>query len=273
MSKILVIAEHLNGELNAGLSKVMTCATAIGGEVDVAVLADSAADIAAAAATVEGVSRVLTVERADNAAPLAAVLAPQIAKLAEGYSHVLIAGTTFGKDGLPRAAALLGVQQVSDIMAVHSATSFDRPIYAGNAIVTVDVPAEPLICATVRLASFKAAGEQAAAPIEAASVDAEPPLMQGKLVMDTSRHLCTWDGDAVNLTVTEFLIVNSLAARPGHVKSRDQLMTAAYGEHIYVDDRTIDSHIKRLRKKMRSVDDDFSAIETLYGIGYRYNEE
>ena len=175
MSKILVIAEHLNGELNAGLSKVMTCATAIGGEVDVAVLADSAADIAAAAATVEGVSRVLTVERADNAAPLAAVLAPQIAKLAEGYSHVLIAGTTFGKDVLPRAAALLGVQQVSDIMAVHSATSFDRPIYAGNAIVTVDVPAEPLICATVRLASFKAAGEQAAAPIEAASVDAELP--------------------------------------------------------------------------------------------------
>ena len=175
MSKILVIAEHLNGELNAGLAKVMNCANAIGGDVDVAVLADSAGDIAAAAATVEGVSRVLTVERAENAAPLAAILAPQIVALAEGYSHVLVAGTTFGKDLMPRVAALLGVQQVSDIMAVHSASSFDRPIYAGNAIVTVDVPAEPMICATVRLASFKSVGEQGAAGIEAASVDAELP--------------------------------------------------------------------------------------------------
>jgi len=108
--------------------------------------------------------------------------------------------------------------------------------------------------------------------INTESVDAEPPLMQGKLVMDTSRHLCTWDGDAVNLTVTEFLIVNSLAARPGHVKSRDQLMTAAYGEHIYVDDRTIDSHIKRLRKRFKAADSDFDQIETLYGIGYRYRD-
>ena len=78
---------------------------------------------------------------------------------------------------------------------------------------------------------------------------------------------------ALNLTVTEFLIVEALARRPGHVKNRDQLIDAAYGEHIYVDDRTIDSHIKRLRKKMRMADSEFSAIETLYGIGYRYNEE
>ncbi|MCH7649953.1 MAG: winged helix-turn-helix domain-containing protein, partial [Nitrospinae bacterium] len=103
--------------------------------------------------------------------------------------------------------------------------------------------------------------------IDTDSGDAEPPLVQGKLVMDTSRHLCTWDGDAVDLTVTEFLIVKSLAARPGHVKSRDQLMTAAYGEHIYVDDRTIDSHIKRLRKRFKAADPDFDQIETLYGIG------
>jgi len=108
--------------------------------------------------------------------------------------------------------------------------------------------------------------------IDTDSEDAEPPLVQGKLVMDTSRHLCTWDGDAVDLTVTEFLIVKSLAARPGHVKSRDQLMTAAYGEHIYVDDRTIDSHIKRLRKRFKAVDSDFNQIETLYGIGYRYRD-
>ena len=108
--------------------------------------------------------------------------------------------------------------------------------------------------------------------IDADSEDAEPPLVQGKLVMDTSRHLCTWDGAAVDLTVTEFLIVKSLAARPGHVKSRDQLMTAAYGEHIYVDDRTIDSHIKRLRKRFKVADSDFDQIETLYGIGYRYRD-
>jgi two-component system response regulator ChvI len=103
--------------------------------------------------------------------------------------------------------------------------------------------------------------------------DAEPPIVRGNLILDMSRHLCTWGGEAVNLTVTEFLIVKVLAARPGLVKSRDQLMDAAYGEHIYVDDRTIDSHIKRLRKKFKAVDDDFDHIETLYGIGYRYREE
>ena len=91
-------------------------------------------------------------------------------------------------------------------------------------------------------------------------------------MLDPGRHLCTWRGKPVNLTVTEFLILQALAQRPGHVKNRDQLMDAAYGEHIYVDDRTIDSHIKRLRKKFRQVDSDFSQIETLYGVGYRYKE-
>ena len=96
--------------------------------------------------------------------------------------------------------------------------------------------------------------------------------VRGELVFDARRHLCTWKGAAVNLTVTEFLILQALANRPGHVKSRDQLMDAAYGENIYVDDRTIDSHIKRLRKKIRLADPEFSQIETLYGIGYRYKE-
>jgi len=100
----------------------------------------------------------------------------------------------------------------------------------------------------------------------------DPPMTRGGLVLDSSRHLCTWNGEPVNLTVTEFLIVKALAARPGHVKSRDQLMDAAYGEHIYVDDRTIDSHIKRLRKKFKAIDDDFDQIETLYGVGYRYRD-
>ncbi|SDE85428.1 response regulator transcription factor [Rhodospira trueperi] len=97
-------------------------------------------------------------------------------------------------------------------------------------------------------------------------------LIRGELVMDPERHLCTWKGEPVNLTVTEFLLLQSLAQRPGHVKNRDQLIDAAYGEHIYVDDRTIDSHIKRLRKKFREVDGEFSDIETLYGVGYRYKD-
>src|SRR5262249_7865077 len=96
----------------------------------------------------------------------------------------------------------------------------------------------------------------------------EPVIVRGQLVLDAVRHLCTWSAAPVELTVTEFLILKSLAHRPGHVKNRDQLMDAAYGEHIYVDDRTIDSHIKRLRKKFKAVDTDFAQIETLYGVGY-----
>ena len=102
--------------------------------------------------------------------------------------------------------------------------------------------------------------------------DSSKALNRGELMLDVERHLCKWKGETVNLTVTEFLILMTLANRPGHVKSRDQLMDAAYGEHIYVDDRTIDSHIKRLRKKFKAIDDDFDQIETLYGIGYRYKE-
>ena len=109
-------------------------------------------------------------------------------------------------------------------------------------------------------------GEDGAKPAK------EKTIVSGELVMDPERHLCTWKGAPVSLTVTEFLILQSLAARPGHVKSRDQLMDAAYGENVYVDDRTIDSHIKRLRKKFKEIDDDFDAIETLYGVGYRYRE-
>jgi len=97
-------------------------------------------------------------------------------------------------------------------------------------------------------------------------------MIRGKLVLDPQRHECTWDGKPVRLTVTEFLILQSLAQRPGFVKSRDSLMDAAYDDQVYVDDRTIDSHIKRLRKKFKQVDDDFDAIETLYGVGYRYRE-
>lgn len=100
----------------------------------------------------------------------------------------------------------------------------------------------------------------------------EAAMMRGPLMMDPTRHLCTWDSQPIELTVTEFLLLKALAQRPGHVKSRDQLMDSAYGENIYVDDRTIDSHIKRLRKKFKAVIGEFNHIETLYGVGYRYKE-
>jgi two-component system response regulator ChvI len=98
-------------------------------------------------------------------------------------------------------------------------------------------------------------------------------LLRGDLTLDETKHSCLWKNKPVQLTVTEFLLVKTLAIRPGLVKNRDQLIDAAYGENIYVDDRTIDSHVKRVRKKFRAVDDDFAQIETLYGIGYRYKEQ
>ena len=98
-------------------------------------------------------------------------------------------------------------------------------------------------------------------------------IRQGNLVLDPERHLVTWAGKDVKLTVTEFLLLQTLAVRPGHVKSRDQLMDAAYGESVFLDDRTIDSHVKRLRRKFKAIDDDFDQIETLYGIGYRYKTD
>ena len=109
-------------------------------------------------------------------------------------------------------------------------------------------------------------------PEQDTEANAEEKTERGDLTLDDSRHLCTWKGDPVNLTVTEYLLVKALAMRPGHVKNRDQLIDLAYGENIYVDDRTIDSHIKRVRKKFKKVDTEFNQIETLYGIGYRYKE-
>jgi two-component system, OmpR family, response regulator ChvI len=113
--------------------------------------------------------------------------------------------------------------------------------------------------------------EIAQAPDEAGE-DAAGPLTRGRLSMDPARHRTLWNGEPVTLTVTEFLILHALAQRPGVVKSRDALMDAAYDEQVYVDDRTIDSHIKRLRKKFKAIDDDFDMIETLYGVGYRFRE-
>ena len=119
------------------------------------------------------------------------------------------------------------------------------------------------IRAVLRRAENPAGGPDTAAPAT---------ITRGHLILDPSRHLCTWRGEPVMLTVTEFLILTSLASRPGHVRSRDQLMDVAYDDNVYVDDRTIDSHIKRIRKKLKAADPDFSQIETLYGVGYRYTE-
>jgi two-component system response regulator ChvI len=111
-----------------------------------------------------------------------------------------------------------------------------------------------------------------AEPQSAQPEENEKVMVRGDLQMDPLRHSCTWKGLDVRLTVTEFLILEALARRPGMVKNRDQLMDVAYDDLVYVDDRTIDSHIKRLRKKFREIDTDFNSIETLYGIGYRFSE-
>lgn len=110
-------------------------------------------------------------------------------------------------------------------------------------------------------------------PSDGEAEEAQPLLERGRLLMDPARHKVLWDGKPVTLTVTEFLILEALAQRPGVVKSRNQLLDVAYQDDVYVDDRTIDSHIKRVRRKFRSVDPEFDAIETLYGVGYRFGEE
>ncbi|QEE23699.1 electron transfer flavoprotein subunit alpha/FixB family protein [Rhodanobacter glycinis] len=177
MSKILVIAEHLDGKLNSSTARAVSAAAAVKPEaIDVLVLADNVDAIAADAAKIDGVSRVLTVARAENAHPLAAVLAPQIAKAADGYSHVFVPSTTFGKDVAPRAAALLGVAQLSDVMSVEGTHTFKRPIYAGNAIITVEAEPSHVVVATIRTASWPAAASGANnAPIEALTLDVALP--------------------------------------------------------------------------------------------------
>jgi electron transfer flavoprotein alpha subunit len=176
MSRILIVAEHLAGRLNAATARTVSAAQALSPEaIDVAVFADDPAAVSAEAAQVAGVSKVLAVANIANAQPIAQVLAPQVAKLAEGYSHVFLPSTTFGKDLAPCIAALLGVAQVSDLMAVEGPHEFKRPIYAGNAIITVRAPADRTVVATVRTASWPEAGTGGGATVEAISVDAPLP--------------------------------------------------------------------------------------------------
>ena len=174
--RVLIVAEHNGVNLNPCTAKSVTCARGISGaEITVAIFAANAAAVASQAAQLAGVTRVLKVENPANERALAAVLAPQVAALAGPYSHVFGPSTTFGKDLMPRVAALLDSAQISDIMAVESATRFRRPIYAGNAIVTVETDGGGKIVGTVRTASFEAAPKAGSAAIESASVDVELP--------------------------------------------------------------------------------------------------
>jgi len=176
MSKVLVIAEHADGKLNAATAKTVSAALALKPDsIDIAVLAADPAAVAAEAAQIAGVARVLTVSNPVNAHAIGQVLAPQIAKLAEGYTHVFGPSTTFGKDLMPCVAALLGTAQVSDVMSVEGSHTFKRPIYAGNAIITVEAPADHAVVATVRTASWPEAAKGGSAAIEAVKVEAALP--------------------------------------------------------------------------------------------------
>ncbi|MEI6458746.1 MAG: electron transfer flavoprotein subunit alpha/FixB family protein [Pseudomonadota bacterium] len=176
MSKILVIAEHDGAKLNQATARAVTCARQIpDAHVTIAVFAADPAAVAADAATLAGVDAVVTVAHSANETALAAVLAPQIVAVAAHYTHVLAASTAFGKDLLPRVAALLGVPQISDAMAVEGAYKFKRPTYAGNAIVTLEASPDRILVASVRGASFEPAARGGNAPISALSVTVELP--------------------------------------------------------------------------------------------------
>ena len=176
-ARILVVAEHDGKKLNQSTAKCVSCARALAdAEITVVVLAVDAAPVAAQAAQLAGVKHVITVENPANLHPLAAVLAPQIVAVAGSFTHLLGPSTTFGKDLMARVAGLLDAPQVSDIMAIETATRFRRPIYAGNAILTVESSGEAKVVGTVRMASFEAAAAgAAAAPIEKAAVSVALP--------------------------------------------------------------------------------------------------
>jgi len=176
MNRVLIIAEHADGEVNPATAKCVACAATIpDAEIDIVLFAQDGGSMAASLASLPSVNRIIQIDDASNAQPIAAVLAPQVVAIADGYSHVLGPSSTFGKDLLPRVAALLGVNQVSDIMEVVGSHRFKRPIYAGNVIATVEVPAESKVVATVRIASYREASGDGKASIEQTSLDVAVP--------------------------------------------------------------------------------------------------
>jgi electron transfer flavoprotein alpha subunit len=175
-AKILIVAEHDGHKLNPSTAKCVACArTLSGAEIAIVVCAVDAAAVAAQAAQLAGVTRVITIENPANEHALAAVIAPQVVAVAGPYTHLFGPSTTFGKDLMARISGLLDAPQISDVMAIESATRFRRPIFAGNAILTVESPADVKLVATVRAASFEAAPGGGAAPIEKANVSVPLP--------------------------------------------------------------------------------------------------
>jgi electron transfer flavoprotein alpha subunit len=176
MHKVLIVGEHDGKALNPSTAKCVTCAMGIpDADITIVLLGDDTSKVATQAAALAGVKFVMRVDRPENAHPLAAIFAPQVAALAAEYTHILGPSTSFGKDLLPRVAALLGVAQVSDLMAVEAAYRFRRPIYAGNAIVTVEADASHKLLATVRVASFQAAPSGGTGSIESKALTVTLP--------------------------------------------------------------------------------------------------
>ena len=176
LAKVLVIAEHANGKLNVSTAKAVKAAASLAGaEIVVAVFTTSGSPVAAQAAQLAGVARVLEVTHASNEHQLAATLAPQVAEVGKPFTHLFAPSTTFGKDLMPRVAALLDAPQISDVMGIESTTRFRRPIYAGNAITTVEVAAGTKVIATIRTASFEAAAAGGSAKVETVAAGAALP--------------------------------------------------------------------------------------------------
>ncbi|MDH3939364.1 MAG: electron transfer flavoprotein subunit alpha/FixB family protein, partial [Xanthomonadales bacterium] len=174
MSKILIIAEHDGTSLNISTAKCVSCAQAIGGEIDIAVLGNGVDAVAAETAALDSVNKVIAVNAEHLAAPLAVNWASEVLALSADYSHLLGPSTTFGRDLMPRIAALCGVNQVSDIMEVDGAYAFKRPVYAGNAIVRVEPASDSKVVATVRTASWKAAGSGGNASVDPVNASRSP---------------------------------------------------------------------------------------------------
>ena len=176
MSQVLVIAEHAGGKLNPSTAKTVKAATSLAGaEIVVAVFSTGGSPVAAQAAQLAGVARVMEITHESNEHQLAATLAPQVAEAGKSFTHLFAPSTTFGKDLMPRVAALLGAPQISDVMSIESDTRFKRPIYAGNAITTVEVAAGTQIVATIRTASFEAAAGGGSAKVESVASTAALP--------------------------------------------------------------------------------------------------
>jgi len=176
MPKVLIVAEHADGKANSSTAKCVACASAIpDAEIHIVVLSDDSESVANELAALAGVARVIRVDNSQNSNTIAAVQAPQVVAVTDGYSHVFGPSTTFGKDLMPRVAALLGVNQVSDIMEVLGSHSFKRPVYAGNAVVTVEAPSDSIVVATVRVASYRSVPNDGGATIDAVTIEAELP--------------------------------------------------------------------------------------------------